>query len=58
MIYAGFTSILPYVPYGMLYSLIEDLMVDAGRRIKEHVEATAEAYRKLKEIRSVSVTAQ
>jgi hypothetical protein len=54
----AFTDFASHVPYGMLYRLVEDLMMDAGMRIKEYVEATAEAYRRLKDIRSVSVAAQ
>ncbi len=53
-----FTNLLNYVPYNMLYQLIEDLMTDVGMRIKDHVDATADAYSKLRQIRSVSVSAE
>jgi hypothetical protein len=58
MIYSGFISILPYVPYNMLYDLIENLMTDVGLRIKGYAETVAQAYRRMKDIRSVSVSAQ
>jgi hypothetical protein len=53
-----FTNLLNYVPYNVLYQLIEDLMTDVGLRIKDHADTAAQAYAKLKQIRSVSVSAQ
>ena len=58
MVYSGFISILPYVPYDMLYGLIEDIMTDAGLRIKEYADKVAQAYQYIKDIRGVSVAAQ
>jgi hypothetical protein len=53
-----FANLLNYVPYNVLYQLIEDLMTDVGLRIKGHADTAAQAYAKLKQIRSVSVSAQ
>jgi hypothetical protein len=57
LIVTEFVNLSAGAPYGVLYSLIEDVMTDVGGRIREYVEAAAQAYNRLKEIRSVSVSA-
>jgi len=58
LIVDAFIGMSHHVPYGMLYSLIEDIMTDVGMRIRDYADTTAQAYRRLKDIRSVSVSAQ
>jgi hypothetical protein len=58
MLYTSFVDLANSAPYYVLHSLIQDLMIDAGHRIREHVEAAAGAYMKLRDLRTVSVTAQ
>jgi hypothetical protein len=58
MIFANFLDLANSVPYHILHGLIQDLMIDVGHRIREHVDAARGAYQRLKQLRAVSVSAQ